>query len=224
MDNPAPTREILPGGTPLWQNRYHAFGTDAFLLAEFTRTHRHDRVCDLCAGNGIVGVLLLEGKYPPSRVTAVELQPEAVALMHRTLAENPGMEEKLIPVEADLCRPETMPPADSFDIVVCNPPYFAPDTGKTCPHPARLTARHEGVGCTLEQVCAAGARLLKYGGCMSICHRPERLVDLLVELRRHGLEPKRLELKQNGKAAPWLVLVEAKKGGAPAVQITVSNG
>ena len=33
--------------------------------------------------------------------------------------------------------------------------------------------------CTLEDVCACGFRLLKDGGKLSLCHRPERLAEVL---------------------------------------------
>ena len=70
---------------------------------------------------------------------------------------------------------------------------------------------------------AAASRLLKNGGRFCICHRPERLADLLSGLRACSLEPKRLRLllAAPGDAVPWLVLCEAKKGAGPGLQMEV---
>ena len=67
------------------------------------------------------------------------------------------------------------------------------------------------------------SRLLKNGGRFCICHRPERLADLLSGLRACSLEPKRLRLllAAPGDAVPWLVLCEAKKGAGPGLQMEV---
>ena len=85
--------------------------------------------------------------------------------------------------------------------------------------PARATARHE-TDCTLEDVCRCVFRLLKDGGRLSLCHRPERLAEVLAVLRAHRLEPKRLAfVKNQPDAAPWLFLVEAQKNRKTGLRI-----
>ena len=84
---------------------------------------------------------------------------------------------------------------------------------------ARATARHE-TDCTLEDVCACGFRLLKDGGRLALCHRPERLAEVLAVLRAHRLEPKRLAfVKNRAESAPWLFLVEAQKNRKTGLKI-----
>lgn len=74
--------------------------------------------------------------------------------------------------------------------------------------------------CTLEQLCATAGYLVKNGGRFALCHRPERLTDLLCSLRSHDLEPKRLTLLSHSpKHAPSLLLVEAVKQGRPGVEV-----
>ena len=63
-------------------------------------------------------------------------------------------------------------------------------------------------------------RLLKDGGKLSLCHRPERLAEVLAVLRAHRLEPKRLAfVKNKPDAAPWLFLVEAQKNRRTGLRI-----
>lgn len=214
------TQQRLPGNVALWISPRHRFGTDAFVLAGFARPRRGDLAADLGAGCGILGTLLLAKDHPPAQVLALELQPEAVAQMERTVADNPALTGRLLPHLGDLREPAALPHLGQYQLVVANPPYFAPRTGKVNPHPARLLARHEGAGCTLEEVVLAAARLLQTGGCCCLCHRPEHLPRLLAALTRHQLEPKRLRLvQQRADTAPWLVLVEGKKGAAPSLEI-----
>ena len=63
-------------------------------------------------------------------------------------------------------------------------------------------------------------RLLKDGGRLSLCHRPERLAEVLAVLRANRLEPKRLAfVKNRPDAAPWLFLVEAQKNRKTGLRV-----
>ena len=107
----------------------------------------------------------------------------------------------------------------SFDLAVANPPYFPVGSGAAAPDPGRAAAREEG-SCTLEELCAAAAWLLRTGGSFCLVHRPERLSELFCALSAHGLEPKRLRLVcPRESSAPSLVLAEARRGGRPGLQI-----
>ena len=69
-------------------------------------------------------------------------------------------------------------------------------------------------------MCGCAFRLLKDGGRFSLCHRPERLAEVLAVLRAHRLEPKRLAFVKNQlDAAPWLFLVEAQKNRKTGLRI-----
>ena len=113
--------------------------------------------------------------------------------------------------------PRGIAPAGQFDRVVCDPPYFAPGSGKVSADPAAQRARHERPG-TPEAVCAASAWLLRFGGRLCLCHRPERLPDVFAALAAAGLTPKRLmPVQLRPDKAPWLVLIEAVRGGKPGL-------
>lgn len=107
--------------------------------------------------------------------------------------------------------------AGSYDLCACNPPYFT--AGEQAADRARATARHE-TDCTLDDVCKCAFRLLKDGGRLSLCHRPERLAEVLAVLRANRLEPKRLAfVKNRPDAAPWLFLVEAQKNRKTGLRV-----
>lgn len=208
---------LWPGGyTCLYGDGVFPASTDSFLLASFPRLRRDMDVCDLGAGSGLLGLLLL-AREPGLTVTGLELQPEACALLRRTAADN-GLEQRLLCLNGDLRRREELP-AGRFRLVVSNPPYFSAGSGALPPGESRRLARSES-GCTLTELCAAAARLLRWGGSFCLVYRPERLPELLEELRRSRLEPKRLRFVQHSAStAPSLLLLDSRLGGRPGLRV-----
>ncbi len=190
-------------------------GTDSFLLADFVRLRRGLRVCDLGAGIGLIGLLLLN-RCPELTVRCVELQRAAADLAQRNIEAN-GLSDRMLLYQADLRALKGVLPAGEMDLAVSNPPYFKQGSGGTPAGALRRAAREEAT-CTIEDVCAAAAYLLRWGGTCALIYRPERLTDLLCAMRQNGIEPKRLRFveKQEG-TPPILVLAEGRRGGKPGL-------
>ena len=78
---------LWPGGyTFAYADGLFRPSTDTFLLGAFPRLRRGMTVCDLGAGTGLLGLLLL-AREPELTVTGVELQPAACGIFRRTAAE-----------------------------------------------------------------------------------------------------------------------------------------
>lgn len=201
----------------VWDDALFRPGTDSFLLSSLPRLTPGLRVCDLGCGTGLLGLLLLQ-RQPDLHVTGLDLQPAAVALAEQTAAEN-GLTDRLRFLCADLRQVRQQFPTGSFDLVVCNPPYYPSGSGRVSAAPARRTARAE-TEATLSDVCAAAAFLLRWGGKFCLVHKPERLADVVCALREHGLEPKRLRLVHpRCGEAPSLLLAEGRRGGKPGLTV-----
>lgn len=200
-----------------WDERVFPPGTDSFLLSAFPRLSSGARICDLGAGAGLLGLLLLR-REPTLHITGIELDGGAVALAQQNIVQN-HLEAQLEILQGDLRKPEELPRSCGFDLIVCNPPYFPTGAGAAAAGAARQNARAEET-CTVDDLCAAGVRLLRWGGKICLVHRPERLCDLMTALRKYGLEPKRLRLVQkNEHAAPSLLLLEGCRGGKPGLSM-----
>ncbi len=208
---------IKPGGLRFaWADGLFPPGTDSFLLASFPRLRPGFQVLDLGCGTGLLSLLLLQRQRELS-VTGLELLPEAVALAERAAAEN-HLEDRLSFRQGDLRDGKALPPGQ-FDLAVCNPPYYPVNSGALTGEGARRTARAEA-DCTLEDICRAARRALRWGGRFCLVHKPERLTDLLCVLREAGLEPKRLRtVCVTAGAAPSLVLLEGRRGGKPGLDL-----
>lgn len=202
-------RETLSEKVCVYTSPSHAFGTDAFLLARFAAPHNRERVCDLGTGCGIIPLIFARDDAA-SEVLGVELQEQGIAQFKQAIEEAES-QTLLRALCADL---RALPTEENgkYDLVTCNPPYKAAGHGILSGTDAQQLARHETM-CTLNDVCAAAKRLLRFGGRLCICQRPERLADAMITMRQNGLEPKRLQLVCRDKdTAPWLFLLMGQKG------------
>lgn len=207
----------LGGGFDIYVSDIHHFGTDAIMLADFARPRRDERACDLGTGCGIVPFLWCARGHR-GELTAVEISSDAAEMAARS-AERNGVADRVSIINADLRtlteRHRGLKAA--FSLVTMNPPYKAAGDGAQSPDKERRTARHE-MQCTLNDVCTCAAALLTFGGRLCMCHRPDRLCDIMVAMRQSGVEPKRLRLVcQRAGARPMLVLIEGKRGGKPGL-------
>ncbi len=192
-------------------SRDHTFGTDAVLLADFAGRQKAKKACDIGTGCGIIPLLMLKNDTAPE-VHGIELQQAAAEIATKN-AELNGVENALLVHNIDMKEVKGNIPHAEFDLVTCNPPYKVDGGGSQNLTEAQRIARHE-VKCTFSDVVAAAKYLLKFGGRLCVCHRPERLADIFCDMRSAGIEPKvmREVIQREGKEA-WLVLVEGKLGG-----------
>lgn len=194
----------------------HRFGTDAFLLADFSKYRQKDKACDLGTGCGIIP-LIMQKSRPPKLLYAVDIQEGAIEQLKMGMKKS-GV-TNIIPVCADLKELWADAPLGQLDLVTCNPPYKAVNSGFESIITAQRIARHE-ILCNIDDVCKAAAKLLKFGGRLCICNRPERLADVIAAMRSNDIEPKRLRfVSKTPDDAPWLFLIEGKKGSQPFMQV-----
>lgn len=196
----------------------HRFGTDAFLLAKYANVRRDSVVVDLCTGCGIIPLIFCKNT-PPAKIYAIDIQSEAIELLKTTIAQN-NLSDTIFPILCDLRElSQDLITFECADIVTVNPPYMTDGSGAERLSKAQAIARHE-LMCNINDVCRAAARLLKYGGLLKMCHRPERLADVICAMRESGIEPKQLTFVQNtAREKPWLILVSGKKGAASGMVI-----
>lgn len=153
--------EPLDGGMAVAVDDFCGFGADALFLARFASPRPGERVVDLGTGCGILPVLLLRDSAA-AHVTGVEIQPAAAALARRSVARS-GLDGRAAVLCASWTDLDGLLPREGFHLVVCNPPYFPPGSGRESASPAARLARHEQLG-TLDEVVAAASRLLRFGG------------------------------------------------------------
>ena len=206
--------EYIDGSLKLVVSDSHTFGTDALLLAAFSAPKRKNTVCDFGTGCGIIPFYWLREGI--ERVHAVEIQPLACDQLTRSIEMN-SLGERFFLYNSDLRELKGKLEAGIFDLVTMNPPYTAEGHGIISETAADKIARHE-TNLELTDVFISASRLLKFGGRMCICLRPERLTEAMMGMREAKIEPKRLRfVSQRDGKAPWLFLLEGKKGRNPGL-------
>ncbi|EGQ3830535.1 tRNA1(Val) (adenine(37)-N6)-methyltransferase [Staphylococcus pseudintermedius] len=193
-----------------------SFSTDALLLGHFTEVRKRDRILDMCAGNGVIPLLLSDKGN--NVITGVEIQPQLVNMAVRSVQYN-HLEDRITMVEMDInALIQAYSPAQ-FDLITCKPPYFKANQTNQHQLEAHKIARHE-IYCTLDDCLRVSNHLLKEGGRVVMVHRAERMLDLFESMRHYRIEPKRLHMifSKPGKAAQTIV-VEGRKGGRQGLDI-----
>lgn len=210
--------EVLSCGMRILQSdELFRLGTDSILLSNFASPLRGYNIADLGAGGSALGVLLCASNEK-CKVTGIELQEKACDISRRNIEIN-ALQDRLHIMQGDLREIKALLPANSFDAVISNPPYFPAGSGAQAAEPAIAIARTECC-CTLNELCSAAAWLLRYGGSFCLVHRPERLAELMYLLKSHRMEPKRLRLvRHHPGASVSLVLIESRSGGKSGLQI-----
>ena len=203
--------ETLPGGYTLTVcDGAFPLSTDSMVLCDFVHLQKNARVLDLGSGCATLGLMLCACEDTCS-VTGIEISEKAHAAAVHNIKVN-ALADRLASICADL-KEVSRVEAGSFHCCVSNPPYFSAGP-QSKEHPTARRNDH----CTTQDLMAAAARALRYGGDFFLVHRPEKLAELCSCGARHGLEAKRLRLVRHAQGGPvTLILLQLRKGGKPGL-------
>lgn len=196
------------------------FGMDAVLLSGFAAVHSSGicgKALDLCTGNGIIP-LLISAKTEVSHITGMEIQEDIADMAARSVEMN-SLKDKIEIINCDIKEAALYTDAAPFDIVTVNPPYFKVGNGVVNSSDSKTISRHE-VACTLKDVLVASQAVLREGGYFYMVHKPQRLADIIYEMRSVGIEPKTLKTVQKHITSdPSMILIEGRKGAGAEIKI-----
>lgn len=214
--NATVSREPLGAAHHILITEAHRFTTDTMLLAHFAAP-KHREVCaDIGSGCGLIP-LLWAIRNAPASVLALEIEPDAAALLRRSVQEN-GLEQVITVLQGDARAHRQFLPHQGFDLISCNPPYYPQHTG-AAGEGVRKTARHDGT-LTLLDLAALARYALKDGGRLCVCLPTARMAEAMALFREQGLEPKRLRTVQSAPGKPpYLFLLECRKAGKTGLLI-----
>ncbi|MCD7828546.1 MAG: methyltransferase [Clostridiales bacterium] len=185
-------------------------------MAHFSMPGVNAAACDFGTGCGIIP-FYWKRENAGKVIYAVEIQQKAYNQLCRSVELN-GI-KNIIPIESDLRELKGKIPFGSLDVIAMNPPYTGMNAGIISSSDTDKIARHETL-CTLSDICLSASKLLKFGGRLCMCIRPERLFEMTDAMQNAKIEPKRLRfVSQCDSRPPWLVLVEGKLGRKPGLVV-----
>jgi tRNA1(Val) A37 N6-methylase TrmN6 len=203
------TEDALLGGRVqlLQPARGYRVAIDAVLLAAAVDAAPGQRILDLGAGVGAVG-LCLAARLAGCSVVGIELQ-EALAELAERNANLNGMADRVRTVVHDLAQP--LPAGlGRFDHVVTNPPYLAAAVADPSPDPSKALATVES-SADLARWLAMTTAAEEPAGTLLIIHRSDRLDEILRYLSRLGWG--NVTVKRLPPAAR--ILVRARRANRP---------
>lgn len=196
---------------------YFNFSLDSILLYNFLNIKKDMKIIDLCSGNCPIPLLL--SKKINNKIIAVELQKEIYELGRESIEIN-NLNNKIELLNMDAKKITEKYDTDTFDLITCNPPYFKiNEETKKNDNVIKSIARHE-IEITLEDIIIIARKLLKNNGSIVLVHRPERLTDIIVLMKKYNISPKRIQFiypKENSESN--MILIEGTKNGNNAVKV-----
>lgn len=194
------------------------FSLDSVLLPNFvTLNKKINKVMDIGCGNAPIPLIL--STLTTADIIGVEIQKESFDLAMESVKIN-NLENRIKIINDDINELYKSLESDSIDVITCNPPYFKVTENSNFNESSYKTiARHE-VMLDLPRLFKIAKKLLKNNGNIAIVHRPERLIDIIEEMRKNNIEPKRIQFvhpKRDAEAN--ILLVEGTKNGKPGIKI-----
>ena len=194
------------------------FSLDSVLLPNFVTINKKiDRILDIGCGNAPIPLIL--STKTTALITGVEIQKEVYDLAIESVSIN-KKENQINIINKDINDYYKEIETDTFDVITCNPPFFKYiETSNINKNDYKTIARHE-VKLNLSQLFSICKKLLKNNGIVAIVHRPERFVEIVEEMKKNNIEPKKVQfVYPKKKEEANIMLIEGSKNGKPGLKI-----
>lgn len=194
------------------------FSLDSVLLANFvTINPSTKKILDIGTGNAIIPLIL--STKTKSNITGIEIQDEVATLALKSVKIN-KLEQQINIINDDVNEYASKSETEIYDIITCNPPFFKlNDNSILNESKYKQIARHE-INLNLEKLIKVSKKLLKNNGKLAIVHRPERLIEIIENMKQNNIEPKRICFiypKINSESN--MLLIEGIKNGKSGIKI-----
>ena len=194
------------------------FSLDSVLLPNFATINTNVKnILDIGCGNAPIPLIL--STKTNANIIGVEIQKEVYELALKSVKIN-NLESRIKIINGDINEIYDSFETETFDIITCNPPFFKVSDGSNFNDSDYKTiARHE-IKLNLDQIFKISKKLLKNNGNIVMVHRPERLVDIIISMKKYDIEPKRIQFVYPKKDKDAnILLIEGKKNGRPGIKI-----
>ncbi len=208
---------MLDGLKIVQDTRLYRFTSDSVLLSKFVLPKKGEVVADFCAGSGIVGFhffALNRDKMKNTPVVLFELQEPLIKLSEKTAKLNGFENFSFVRGRLQDISEEYR---EKFSLILCNPPY---ESGGFDNETYEKAICRKELTINLKEIVKAAAFALKFGGRLALVHRADRLAEIIYTLKEKNLETKKIQFVSGKSGAkPYLVLIEAVKGGKPSTEL-----
>ena len=193
-----------------------SFSLDSVLLPNFITINKNiNKILDIGTGNGPIPLIL--STKTKAHITGIEIQKEVSQMAKESVRLN-KLENQITIINEDIKK--DIFENETFDVITCNPPYFeVKDESKFNKNDYKTIARHE-INLNLDELFKIAKKILKNNGIIGLVHRPERLLDIIITMKKYNIEPKKIRFiypKQDKESN--ILLIEGKKNGNKGLKI-----
>ena len=204
-------------GLKIIQNKnLYTFTSDSVVLANFLKIKPKEIAVEIGGGSGVISILATK-KTKAKKIISFELQQKMFELFQRNIILN-DLSEKIEVINDKIQNHKKYVENGSIDVVFSNPPYKREGSCLVNENESKMIARHEKF-LPLDELCKAASCMLKFGGRFYVTYDADRSCELISELMKNSLEPKRMFFTENGKGKTILVVIEAVKNGKHGVLV-----
>ena len=183
-------------------------GIDSVLLANFVEILKHHKtLLDVGSGDGIISIIL-KNKYPFLKVYGVEIQEK----LYKLSVENAKLNNLDIEfIHTNIFYIKNRFKQETFDIIVCNPPYYPKKNGRLCLSQEKNLAKHE-IFFDIDNFLKLCKYLLKSKGILFLIYPHTRFIEIIDKIKNAGLHLKKIRFMHNTVNEPAnLILFEILK-------------
>lgn len=142
-------------------------GTDAVLLGALANLEKAAHILEVGTGTGIVSLMLAQ-RYPEASFLGIEVHPKAAVLAAENFRNSPFSGR----LQAILANFQDWTSLEKYEAIVCNPPYFAPNSS------GKLVLARQQRALTLESLIKKSAECLTAEGNLQFIY-PAGELDLI---------------------------------------------
>lgn len=176
-------------------------GTDGVLLGSWAGLEHARRILDIGTGTGLIALMAAQ-RNPDALIDALEIEPHACEQARENISASPWPQRVTVIHEAV----QTYFPPDTYDCILCNPPFFRQST-KT-PEQGRTLARHDD---SLPHPVLAehAGRLLSPQGVFCVILPVNEALEMIRHAQQYRLFPERVtRVRPNPDKPPKRYLIE----------------
>ncbi|MBQ7104683.1 MAG: tRNA1(Val) (adenine(37)-N6)-methyltransferase [Bacilli bacterium] len=198
---------------------WFSFSLDSVLLPNFVTLNKDVKnILDLGTGNAPIP-MILSTLTEKAVIYGIEIQKDVFEMAEESVKIN-NLNSRIKLINDDMKKLDQYFEANFFDVIVSNPPYFKlEELSKKNEDEHKTIARHEEK-INLKELIQIAKKYLKNNGVFAMVHRTDRLIEIIEEMRKNNIEPKKIQLiypKENTNSN--MVLIEGKKNGNPGLII-----
>lgn len=199
----------------------YRFSVDAVLLAHFVVVKKNWHILDIGTGSGIISLILLHRwRESHLNITGIDVQHTLAQLASQNMKAN-GFQDRVDIICGDVNNISRIVAQESFDAIVCNPPFYAEGSGRTSSNTEANIARHQTTA-TISVFLRAAFFAVKNRGTVYFIYPAARFAELLSEAVCQKMSPKRIQFiysyPDDSKPAQ-LVLMQFVKNGKPGTKV-----